>query len=116
MNKIKNINNKIEELKMEIEELEEKRDLLNLYTSVLIIKTSTNLKELQIIQNKIKDIVSLDMNFQNLGIKVLAYTITNEHEGFYMQFDFYGESEDVAELEKFYKQEKNIIKFITIKN
>lgn len=115
MNKLENINKKIDELKKEIMELEEKRNEITNFTSIIITKVDITLKDLQNIQNKIKEIVELDGDFQNLGIKKLAYEIRKQNEGYYMQFDFIGVSEDFAELEKYYRLENNIIKFLNIR-
>ena len=115
MNKLENINKKIDELKKEIANLEIQKNNINTYTCIFIVRPKTTLKALQVIKDTIKNIVELENNFEDLGLKKLAYEISKEKEGYYIQFDFTGFGEDVQKLEKYYIENDNIIKFLTMR-
>ena len=115
MNKLDNINNKIDELKKEIIKLEEQAKHIHNYTSIIILNVSTSLQDFKIIRENIDKIIEIQ-NFEDLGIKKLAYEIKGQKEGYYIKFDFEGIGEDVTSLEKYYRLENNIIKFLNIRS
>lgn len=115
MNKLENINKKIDELKKEIANLEIQKNTINTYTCIFIVRPKTTLKALQVIKDTIKNIVELENNFEDLGLKKLAYEISKEKEGYYIQFDFTSFPQDITKLENYYRNNGNIIKFLTIK-
>ena len=115
MNKLESINNKIDELRKEIIILEEQAKNIHNYTSIIILNISTTLKDLKSIKENIEKIVDVK-EFEDLGIKKLAYEIKEQKEGYYIKFDFEGIGEDIAELEKYYRLNDNIIKFLNIRN
>ena len=116
MNKLENINNKIDELKKEIIKLETEKNNIKGYESIIIINIKTSLKELQNIKDEIRKIVELNGNFDNIGIKKLAYEVQKQNEGYYIEFFFVGTNEDVIKLEKYYRENDNIIKFLNMIN
>lgn len=113
MNK-EEIRNKIEKLQKEILELEAEEKTIHNYETVFILRKSTSIKQFDTIKKEIEKIVNIE-NWQEIGIKKLAYTIQNEEEGFYIHFYFEGTITNVTELEKFYRECKSVLKFITIK-
>lgn len=117
MNKLENINNKIDELKKEIIKLETEKNNIKEFESVAILRTTTNIKRFETIKKEINDIVDIeDEKIEELGTKKLAYEFQNQKEGFYIRFNFTGTYEDVTKLEKYYRANNNILKFINIKH
>lgn len=116
MNKLENINNRIDELKKEIIKLEENKKSLANFQSIIILNVNTTIKELQNIKNKINNIVELDGKFDEIGLKKLPYEVKKQNEGYYITFYYVAIPEDVANLEKFYRECNNIIKFIDVRN
>lgn len=51
---------------------------------------------------------------ENLGIKKLAYAIRQSEYGLYMKFHFKATIINVGELEKKYRRDRNVYKFINV--
>ena len=51
-----------------------------------------------------------------MGIKKLAYEIKKNKEGYYIIFYFEAKADVIFELERNYRINENIIKFITVRN
>lgn len=115
MNKLESINNKIDELRKEIIKLEEEKKQIKNYRSIIILRANTTLKNFESIEKTIKNMIEVTF-WENLGVKKLAYKIREENEGFYVQFDFVGTETDIQEIEKYYRLNDNIIKFLNIRN
>lgn len=87
---------------------------MNKYESVIIMKPNVEIEIGNKIVATIEEMVeNLDVN--NIGIKKLAYTIKEYEEGYYLLFTFNCEPNKIEELERFYRIEDNIIKFITVR-
>lgn len=114
MKKIETISNKIDELQKEILKLNEELCNIKKFESVAILKPETTLKNYNRIKENIKKTIDFDV-YENLGTKKLAYEIQQHKEGCYIKIEFEGTENDVKELEKIYRTEKNILKFITIR-
>lgn len=54
-------------------------------------------------------------SIEDLGLKKLAYSIGNYNEGNYVLCKFSSESEKIGNLERFLRQNDDVIKFITLK-
>lgn len=63
---------------------------------------------------KFKELMN-DVEIEDLGTKKLAYIIRGEALGHYILFRFEANSEDVAEIERRYRIDEQIIKFIVVK-
>ncbi len=91
---------------------------MNKYESVIIIKPNLEDEEIEGIITEITDLINQDGKvtaIDKLGTKKLAYEIKKCKEGYYITFDFEVRSEFVVELERHYRINENIIKFITLK-
>ena len=90
----------------------------NKYESVIIIRgtlTETDYKKvLDIIVEKIKNIVEIK-KIEEIGKKRLAYEVNKEKDGYYIVFEFETKSEEIRELERLYRINDDILKFITVK-
>lgn len=91
---------------------------MNKYESVIIVNPTINKEKEKEIENKYSKLMNKNgklESFENLGTKKLAYEIQKHKEGIYMQFYFKSKSEFIAELERQYRIDDDVIKFITIR-
>ena len=88
------------------------------YESIIIIKPNLNESKQKKVENKYSKLITkygeLD-KVENLGQKKLAYEIKENKEGIYIEFYFKSKEIFVTELEKRYRTDEDIIKFIVIK-
>ncbi len=92
---------------------------MNEYESVIIIKPNLEEGEIEGIITEITDLINQNgkvIAVDKKGIKKLAYEINKCKEGYFITFDFEVKSEFVVELERNYRINENIIKFITVKH
>lgn len=54
-------------------------------------------------------------NFEDIGLKKLAYPVKGDEEGHYIIYRFWADRNDISDFEKFTRENDNVIKFITIK-
>lgn len=91
---------------------------MNKYESVIIVAPTLDEKQQKEIENKYSKIINENGNvksFENLGKKRLAYEIRKNKEGFYMIFNFESEASFISELERQYRIDDNVIKFIVVR-
>lgn len=91
---------------------------MNKYESIIIVAPTIDEKQQKEIENKYSKLIKENgklEEFKNLGKKRLAYEIKKNKEGLYMQINFKSEASFIAELERQYRIDDNIIKFIVVK-
>lgn len=91
---------------------------MNKYESVIIVAPTLDEKQQKEIENKYSKIINENgkvKSFENLGKKRLAYEIRKNKEGFYMIFNFKSEASFISELERQYRIDDNVIKFIVVR-
>lgn len=91
---------------------------MNKYESVIIISPKINKEETEKIIDKITNLINSNgvvTSVDKLGIKKLAYEIMKNKEGYYVVIYFKAETSFITELERYYKINENIIKFITVR-
>ena len=91
---------------------------MNKYESVIIINPSVDDEGLKAIETKYTDLINNEGKVEsvdNLGKKKLAYEIMKNTEGFYTVFNFEAKPELIAELERNYRIDDQIMKFITVR-
>ena len=108
-------------LKNENEKLKNKEEkFMNKYESVIILKPDLTEEELNKSINDYKERMESYSNkpvtVENLGKKKLAYEVRGNQEGNYAVFKFDGKAEDISDLERNYRIDDNVIKFMTIRN
>ena len=92
---------------------------MNKYESVVIINPSVDEEGMKAFIQKFTDIINNEGKVESvneLGKKRLAYEIMKNKEGYYVVFNFEAKPELIAELERNYRIEDNVMKFITVKN
>ena len=50
-----------------------------------------------------------------IGLKKLAYEVRKNKSGYFFDYHFKAKKDDIPELERLYRQDDNILKFIVIK-
>lgn len=91
---------------------------MNKYESVIIVAPTLDEKQQKEIENKYSKIINENgkvNSFENLGKKRLAYEIRKNKEGLYMIFNFESEASFILELERQYRIDDNVIKFIVVR-
>lgn len=88
------------------------------FESVFIIKGSYNEEEYQKAFNKVKDYMENLVEIENIeekGLRKLAYAVGKENTGYYVIVEFKAMNENIVELERFYRIDDDILKFITVR-
>jgi small subunit ribosomal protein S6 len=91
---------------------------MEIYESLFIIRPSLSDEETSALIDKMKGVAEKTgaqfMKAENLGKKKLAYEVRRERKGTYAHFYFKAPNNTVGELERAYRLEDNVIKFLTI--
>lgn len=91
---------------------------MNKYERIIIVNPKLNEKQQNEIENKYKKIINKNGNvisIENIGKKRLDYEVKKNKEGIYIEINFTSEASFIAELERQYKIDENVIKFIVIR-
>ncbi|MFZ5875198.1 MAG: 30S ribosomal protein S6 [Nitrospirota bacterium] len=92
---------------------------MTVYETIFIVKTSLTDEELSGLVAKIRGVIEKHggeiLKTENWGKKKLAYEVRKEKKGAYVFFRFRGPGGLVSELERQYRVEDAVIKFLTIK-
>ena len=91
---------------------------MNKYESVIIINPNVDEEGIKGLVQKFTDLINNDGKVEKvdeLGKKKLAYEIRKHKEGYYLVFHFEANPNLIVELERNYRIQDEIIKFIVIK-
>ena len=90
---------------------------MNNYESVIIMKSQIEDKEkiVEDYKNLIKSFSNEEIGIDVVGERKLAYDIKKEKTGYYVVFNYFSEPENIYELERKFRIDDNILKFITVK-
>ena len=91
---------------------------MNKYESVIIINPSVDEEGIKSLIKKFTDIINNEGKVESvneIGKKRLAYEIMKNKEGYYTVFNFEAKPELIAELERNYRIDDSVMKFITVK-
>ena len=91
---------------------------MNKYESVIIINPSVEEEGIKALIAKYTDLINNEGKVESvdeIGKKRLAYEIMKNKEGYYTVFNFEAKPELIAELERNYRIDDSIMKFITIR-
>lgn len=91
---------------------------MNIYESIFILKSSVSDEDIQKTVAKMEGIVRQGAELiatENWGKKKLAYEVSKEKRGVYVLLRFQGKGDIIAELERSYRIDDNVIKFLTVK-
>ncbi len=89
------------------------------YESIFIVRPSLTDEETDKVVEKVKGVLQRTgasvVKQENWGKKRLAYEVRRERKGTYIYLNFTSPGDTVAELERSYRIEDAVIKFMTIK-
>lgn len=91
---------------------------MNKYESVIIVKPTIDEKKEKEIEDKYSKLFKENgtlITVENLGKKKLAYEIQKHKEGIYFRFEFESNFEFISELERQYRSDDDVMKFITVR-
>lgn len=91
---------------------------MNKYESIIIVKPNLKDVEIEKLKEKIQNLIKENGNFESiedLGRKRLAYEIRKNNEGHYIIFNFESNPDFIIELERVYRINDNILKFIVVR-
>jgi small subunit ribosomal protein S6 len=92
---------------------------MNFYESIFIVKPSLLEEEIAKITEKAKGIIEQSegkvLIIENWGKKKLAYEVKKEKKGSYVFLFFQSDGKVISELERAYRLDDAIMKFLTVK-
>ena len=91
---------------------------MNNYETIFLIKDDITEEQRNAVVDKVKDYLIKNGKVskeEDLGKKKLAYTVREYQYAYYYIIQFAGEVSTVYDLEKIYRIDENILKFITVK-
>lgn len=92
---------------------------MSVYETIFIVKTSLSDEEVAALVAKVRGVIEKQggeiLKVENWGKKKLAYEVRKEKKGTYVFYRFRGPGSLVAELERQYRVEDAIIKFLSVK-
>ena len=93
--------------------------MLNKYESIYILRADMEKEEMTTLIEKFKTLVeSAEGKIESVeewGTKKLAYPIQKMEQGYYVLMNFEAKPEFIVELERVYKINDKVIKFITVR-
>ena len=93
---------------------------MQLYETIYIVKQDLDNKALKDLEQKYENLLKLNKAIieykENWGLRNLAYKIQKYKKGYYFMVVFNGEKETVSELERNFRIDENIIRFLTSKS
>ena len=92
---------------------------MNNYETVFIVTPVLSEAQVAEVADKFQGIITENggqiVNFENWGLKKLAYSIQKKTTGFYFLVEFTGEGSLINTLETQYRRDERIIRFLTFK-
>ena len=89
------------------------------YETIFIVKPNVAEDEIEAIAAKTTSIIEGDggtiLRIDKWGLKKLAYLIKKESQGYYVFVDYAGIPASVAEIERVYRIDDRILKYLTVK-
>ncbi len=89
------------------------------YETIFIVRPNVAEDEIEAITGKANSIIEGDggtiLRSNNWGLKKLAYLIKKENQGYYVYVDFAGVPASVAEVERIFRIDDRILKYLTVK-
>ncbi len=88
------------------------------YESISIIDSEVSPEDRDTLFERLDEIISrhkgLLVNFDEWGNRKLAYGIKNKSRGYYVRLDYCGDGEVVQELERFFRIDDRVLKYLTV--
>ena len=89
------------------------------YETIFIVRPNVAEDEIAAITGKATAIIEGDdgsiIRINNWGLKKLAYLINKENQGYYVYLDYAGSPASVAEIERIFRIDDQVLKYLTVK-
>jgi len=89
------------------------------YETIFIVKPNVAEDEIEAMTGKAVSTIEGDggtiIRINNWGLKKLAYLIKKEYQGYYVYLDYAGVPASVAEIERIFRIDDRILKYLTVK-
>lgn len=89
------------------------------YETIFIARPNVSEDDIEAVVSKTTAIIEGDggtiIRIDKWGLKKLAYLIKKESQGYYVYFDFAGVPASVAEIERIFRIDDRILKYLTVK-
>ena len=98
--------------------IHEEVNIMNKYESVIIINPSIEEQAIKDLVTKFTDLINNNGKVESVderGTQKLAYPIKKKEEGYYVVINFEAKPDSIDELERNYRIEDNIMKFIVVR-
>jgi small subunit ribosomal protein S6 len=88
------------------------------YETTIIAKAGTTEDQVQAIKTKVEGIIQAHQgqvgNYEDWGTRRLSFDIQKENRGRYLYFGFLANNQTVAELERNFRINENIVRFLSV--
>ena len=88
------------------------------YETIIIIDPDLSAEQREPIVKRVQDVISQEDGYLALtdewGARKLAYEIKKKQRGFYTRFDFCGTAAAVDEIERFFRIDDRVLKYMTV--
>jgi small subunit ribosomal protein S6 len=88
------------------------------YETTLITKSATTEDQITALRTKVEGIITTHQgqvgNFEDWGTRRLSFEIQKENRGRYLYFAFTGNNGTVAELERNFRINENVVRFLSV--
>ena len=88
------------------------------YETTVIAKANVSEDQVQALRTKVESIIQAHEgqvgNYEDWGTRRLSYDIQKESRGRYLYFGYLGNNETVAELERNFRINENVVRFLSI--
>ena len=89
------------------------------YETIFIVRPNATEDDIEAVTSKATTIIEGDggtiLRINKWGLKKLAYLIKKESQGYYVYVDYAGAPSSVAEIERIFRIDDRIIKYLTVK-
>lgn len=89
------------------------------YETIFIVRPNVAEADIEAVTSKTVSIIEADggaiIRIDNWGLKKLAYQIRKESQGYYVYVDYAGLPASVAEIERVFRIDDRILKYLTVK-
>ena len=88
------------------------------YETIIIIDPDLSAEQREPIVKRVQDVINQEYGYLALtdewGARKLAYEIKKKQRGFYTRFDFCGTAATVDEIERFFRIDDRVLKYMTV--
>jgi small subunit ribosomal protein S6 len=99
--------------------IDHEEEIMRRYETTYILRPNLGETLFTEVIDRTNDIIKNDggaiISFDRWGVKKLAYEIKKENLGYYIYFDFAAPATTVLEMERIFRLDDNVLRFLTIK-